>query len=126
MGQTLAQSLTEAGVARDVAIVEAPGAGMLDVTLKSGKTRADLQKELDRWERENVGADEFNPDVWRPFWTKDLGTLEGDLRLNARDKYSDRDLKAFADPIRDRLKQSHYVAQIDMVGNQDEQIWLSY
>ena len=24
------------------------------------------------------------------------------------------------------MKQSHYVAQIDMVGNQDEQVWLSY
>ena len=39
MGQTLAQRLTEAGVARDVAIVEAPSAGMLDVTLNPGKTQ---------------------------------------------------------------------------------------
>ena len=44
MGRTLAQRLTEAGVARDVAIVEAPSAGMLDVTLNPGKTRGDLQK----------------------------------------------------------------------------------
>ena len=118
--------LTEAGVARDVAIVEAPSAGMLDVTLNPGKTRDDLQKQIDRWERQNVGADEFDPDVWRPFWVKDLSTLEGELRRNARDKYSYRELKDFADRIRDRLKQSHYVAQIDMVGNQDEQVWLSY
>ena len=42
------------------------------------------------------------------------------------DKYSYRELKEFADRIRDRLKQSHYVAQIDTVGNQDEQVWLSF
>ena len=94
---------------------------MLDVTLNPGKTHDDLQKKIDRWEREAVGADEFDPDVWQPFWIKDLSTLETELRRNARDKYSYRELKDFADRIRDRLKQSHYVAQIDLVGNQDEQ-----
>src|SRR4030095_2666703 len=126
MGQTLAQSLAEAGVTRAAAIIQAPSAGMLDVSLNPGKTRDDLQKEIDRWERQNVGSDEFDPDVWRPFWIKDLSRLEGELRRNARDKYSYRELKGFADRIRDRLKQSHYVAQIDMVGNQDERVWLSY
>lgn len=126
MGQTLAQSLTEASIARDVAIVEAPSAGMLDVTLNPGKTRDDLQKQINRWERQAVGADEFNPDVWQPFWIQDLNNLERELRAHARDKYTHRELKDFADRIRDRLKQSHYVAQIDMVGNQDEQVWLSY
>jgi multidrug efflux pump subunit AcrB len=126
MGQTLAQRLTEAGVARDVAIVEAPSAGMLDVTLNAGKTRDDLQKEITGWEHQNVGSGEFDPDVWTPFWIKDPSALESELRKSARDKYSYRELKDFADRIRDRLKQSHYVAQIDMVGNQDEQVWLSY
>lgn len=126
MGQTLAQSLTEAGVASDVAIIEAPSAGMLDVTLNAGKTRDDLQKEINRWERRTVGAGETDPDVWQPFWVKDLNTLPSELRQNARDKYTYRELKDFADRIRDRLKQSHYVAQIDMVGNQEEQVWLSY
>ncbi len=126
MGQTLAQSLSEAGMARDVAIIEAPGAGMLDVTLNPGKTRDDLQNQIKRWERDNVGADEFDPDVWPPFWINNLNSLETELRAHARDKYSYRELKDFADRIRDRLKQSHYVAQIDMVGDQDEQVWLSY
>lgn len=126
MGQTLAQSVTEAGVAHDGSIIEAPSAGMLDVTLNPGKTREDLRKEIQRWERQNVGSDEFDPDVWPPFWINDLNNLPAELRRNARDKYSYRDLKDFADRIRDRLKQSHYVAQIDLVGNQDEQVWLSY
>lgn len=126
MGQTLAERLTEAGVAHDVAIIEAPSAGMLDVTLNPGKTRDDLQKITDRWERQTSGAGEFHPDVWQPFWIQDLNNLEKELRAHARDKYTYRELKDFADRIRDRLKQSHYVAQIDMIGNQDEQVWLSY
>jgi multidrug efflux pump subunit AcrB len=126
LGRTLAQSLTETGVARDVAIVEAPSAGILDVTLNPGKTGEDLQQQVGRWERQNVGVDEFNPDVWRPFWVRDLDGLEHELRRNARDKYTYRELKDFADRIRDRLKQSHYVAQIDLVGNQDERVWLAY
>src|SRR5690349_16400785 len=126
LGRTLAQSLTEAGVARDAAIIEAPSAGALDVTLNAGKTRDDLQKEITRWERQNVGSDEFDPDVWTVFWIKDPNALESELRRNARDKYSYRELKDFADRIRDRLKQSHYVAQINMFGNQDEREWLGY
>src|SRR4029078_4444084 len=35
-------------------------------------------------------------------------------------------LRGFADQIRDRLKQSPFVAQIDVVGVQDERVWLSY
>lgn len=126
MGQTLAERLTEAGITHDVSIVEAPSAGMLDVSLNPGKTRQDLQKEIDRWERQSIGSDEFDPDVWRPFWIRDLDSLESELRTHAQDKYSYRELKDFADRIRDRLKQSHYVAQIDLVGNQDEQVWLSF
>lgn len=126
MGRTLAQYLTESGVAREAAIIEAPSAGMLDVTLCPGKTRDDLQKVTDRWECETAGATEYQPDVWQPFWIQDLSGLEHELRRAARDKYSYRELKHFADRIRDRLKQSPYVAQIDLVGVQDEQVWLSY
>lgn len=126
LGRTLAQDLTESGVAYGASIVEAPGAGMLDVTLNPGRTGEDLQREIKHWERKNVGADEFDPDVWLPFWIQDLSDLETALRSHARDKYTYRELKDFADRIRDRLKQSPYVAQIDMVGNQDEQVWMSY
>lgn len=49
MGRTLAQRLREDGVARDVAIIEAPSAGMLDVTLGADKTFQDLEKARDIW-----------------------------------------------------------------------------
>jgi len=126
MGRTLAQNLIESRVAREAAIVEAPSAGMLDVALSPGKTRDDLQKATDRWEREAAGPANYQPDVWQPFWIQDLDGLEHELQQAARDKYSYRELKHFADRIRDRLKQSPFVAQIDLVGVQDEQVWLTY
>jgi multidrug efflux pump subunit AcrB len=126
MGRTLARQLTEAGIARETAIVEAPSAGMLDVTLSPGTTRDDLQKAIARWELETVGSSEYQPDVWRPFWIQDLAGLVDELRRNARDKYTYRELEHFAKRIRDRLKQSPYVAQIDLVGVQDERVWLLY
>ncbi|MGE3165010.1 MAG: efflux RND transporter permease subunit [Planctomycetota bacterium] len=125
-GSLLAQHLLDNGIAREAAVVEAPSAGMLDVVLHAGKTRSDLQEATERWERETAGAGEYQPDLWQPFWIQDLGDLESALRRSARDQYTYRELKHFAERIRDRLKQSRYVAQIDLVGVQDEQVWLTY
>jgi multidrug efflux pump subunit AcrB len=126
MGRTLAQHLVLSGTVRDPAIVEAPSAGMLDVTLNPGKTEEDLQRATRQWERDTIGAGEVHPDLWPGFWVHDLQALEPLLRHGARDKYTYRQLKEFADRIRDRLKQSPYVAQIDLVGAQDERVWLTY
>lgn len=126
IGRTLGQHLTDSGIARDLAMIEAPSAGLLDVTLNPGKTHADLLQATEQWEREFAGAAEYHPDIWPGFWVQDLDGLESLLRRNARDKYTYRELKDFADRIRDRLKQSPYVAQIDLVGVQDERVWLSY
>ncbi len=126
MGRTLAQHLTGSGIAADPAILDAPGAGMLDLSLLPGRTREDLLRETRRWEREAAGAGEEHPDVWPGFWVRDPDDLEALLARNARDKYTYRELKEFADLLRDRLKQSPFVAQIDLVGAQDERVWLSY
>jgi multidrug efflux pump subunit AcrB len=125
-GRMLAQHLVEAGIARDATLVEAPSAGMLDVNLRPGTTGSDLQSATARWEHETGGLGESQPDVWQPFWVRDLDDLPGELRKNARDKYSYRELEHFADRVRDRLKQSPFVAQIDLVGVQDERVWLTY
>ena len=58
----------------------------------------------------------MTPISGRDFGSRILNDLESLLRRNARDKYTYRELKDFADRIRDRLKQSPYVAQIDEVG----------
>jgi multidrug efflux pump subunit AcrB len=125
-GRTLAQRLLEAGVARQAEIVETPGAGMLEITLAPDRTKADLRATTLSWEREAGGPERYQPDIWRPFWIRDLDRLEDELRASAQDKYTYRELRSFADRIRDRLKQSPFVAQIDMVGVQDERVWLSY
>ncbi|MBC7834282.1 MAG: efflux RND transporter permease subunit [Phycisphaerales bacterium] len=126
IGRTLAQRLTESGIAAEASIIEAPSAGMLDITLSPGKNEVDLHAATAQWESEAGGPDQYQPDIWRPFWIQDLGSLERELRANAQDKYSYRELRTFADQIRDRLKQSPFVAQIDIVGVQDERVWLSY
>ena len=126
LGRTLVEQLTQKGIIEDATIVEAPSAGMLDVTLKPGKTKRDLETASEECERQMAGASDFHPDVWPGFWVRDLNELESQLRHNARDKYSYRELEGFADRIRDRLKQSPHVAQIDEVGVQNEQVWLSY
>jgi multidrug efflux pump len=126
IGRTLGQQLTATGVAADVAIVEAPSAGMLEATLRAGKTFRDLDRVVKEWQQEMAGAGESNPDIWPGFWVRDLNDLEAQLRQHARDKYTYRELKDFADRIRDRLKQSPNVAQIDEIGVQNEQVTLSY
>lgn len=126
LGRTLGERLGDAGVARDVAIVEAPSAGILDVALNPGKTQDDLLRVTDEWERQTSGSGDLHPDMWPGFWVQNLTDLEAKLRFNARDKYTYRELKDFADRIRDRLKQSPRVAQIDLVGAQDERVWLTY
>ncbi|GMV25556.1 MAG: multidrug transporter AcrB [Phycisphaerae bacterium] len=126
LGRTLAERLTVSGVASDTALIDSPSAGVLDVVLAPGKSESDLRAVTTQWERETGGPDRFQPDIWRPFWIQDLADLEPALRRCAQDKYTYRELKSFADQIRDRLKQSPYVAQIDMVGVQDERVWLSY
>lgn len=126
LGRTLSERLNESGVTSGAALIEAPSAGMLDVVLAPGRSEGDLRAVTAQWERETGGPEQFQPDIWRPFWTQNLSDLESELRRSAQDKYTYRELRAFADQIRDRLKQSPLVAQIDMVGVQDERVWLSY
>jgi hypothetical protein len=126
MGRTLAQRLMESGVVAQAQLIEAPSTGVVDVILNPGKTEADLRESTAMWEREAGGPDQYQPDIWRPFWIRNLDNLENELRASAQDKYSFRELRSFAEQIRDRLKQSPFVAQIDMVGVQDERVWLSY
>ncbi|MBX3463286.1 MAG: efflux RND transporter permease subunit [Planctomycetes bacterium] len=126
VGRTLAERLLASGVVREANLVELPDAGVLDVTLGPGRTDADLQQATAEWEREAGRPDQHQPDIWQPFWIDDLERLEAELRRAAPDQYTYRQLRDFAERIRDRLKQSSFVAQVDMVGVQDEQIWLSY
>jgi hypothetical protein len=60
----------------------------------------------------------ITPTSWPGFGVQDLNEVETPLRRNARDKYTYRELRSFAERLRDRLKQSPYRAQINLVAVQ--------
>jgi multidrug efflux pump subunit AcrB len=132
LGQSLLQRLTEKGLIEDGQIVEPPSTGCLDFQLVRGKTDQQLIHEALRWEQDTVGTGMSHPDMWPPIIIRDLSTLEQKLGrsvldpLGRPDRYSYRELRRFADLIRDRLKQYPTIGTIDQIGQQNEAIHLYY
>jgi multidrug efflux pump len=132
LGQSLLKRLTEKGLIEDGHIVEAPSTGCLDFQVVAGKSDHELIREGLRWERDTIGTGMSHPDMWPGIYVRDLSTLESDLRqpptdsLGGPDRYSYRELRSFADLIRDRLKQYPTVGKIDEIGVQGEVINLFY
>ncbi len=132
LGQSLLTRLTEKGLIEDGQIVEAPSTGCLDFQLVAGKTEKELIQEALRWERDTVGTGMSHPDIWPGVLVRDLATLEAQLRhpprdtLGGPDRYSYRELRRFADVLRDRLKRYPTVGKIDEIGVQEEAIYLYY
>jgi len=132
LGQSLLRSLTETGLVQDAAIVEAPSTGCLDFQLAAGKTDEDLIRAALRWERDTAGTGMTHPDMWPGVLVRDLAGLESKLRRSPRDllggpdRYSYRQLRRFADEVRDRLKAYPTVGRIDEIGVQDETVYLYY
>ncbi len=132
LGQSLLRRLTATGLIEDAVIVEAPSAGCLDFQLASGKTDQDLIREALRWESDTAGTGMTHPDIWPGVLVRDLAALESKLRCRPRDplggpdRYSYRDLRRFADQVRDRLKSYPTVGRIDEIGSQNEAIYLYY
>ena len=111
MGQSLLQRLTTKGLIADGQIVEAPSTGCLDFQLAKGVSEKQLIAECIRWDRDTAQSGLTHPDIWPGILVRDLDRLERKLRCSPRDplggpdRYSYRDLRRFADLIRDRLKQ---------------------
>ena len=124
IGRTLLQRLTEAGVIQDGRILEAPSAGCLDFQLLT--SMAELRPILERWARETQAGGQWHHDVWPPFLVENLDELAWYLRANAREKYTYRELRDFADRIQDHLKRFETVAMVRQIGVQPEQVTLSY
>jgi hypothetical protein len=122
LGQSLLQRLTERGLIEDGHIVEAPSTGCLDFQLVAGKHDEELIREAQLWERDTIGTGMSHPDMWKGIIVRDLADLEAKLGNNPRDpldrpdRYSYRELRLFADAIRDRLKQFPTVGKIDEIG----------
>ena len=132
LGQSLLQRLTIKGLIHDGQIVEAPSTGCLDFQLAPGKSDDELIAQCLRWERDTAGSGLAHPDIWPGILVRDLADLESKLRcspldpLGGPDHYSYRELRRFADQIRDRLKQYSTVGTIDEIGMQGEVVNLYY
>jgi multidrug efflux pump subunit AcrB len=132
LGQSLLQRLAEKGLIEDAHLVEAPSTGCLDFQLAQGHSDEELIREALRWEHDTVGTGMAHPDIWPGVIVRDLAQLEQKLRaaprcpLGGPDRYSYRELRHFADLIRDRLKRYPTVGKIDEVGLQGEVINLYY
>ena len=132
LGNSLLQRLTERGLIEDAHIVEAPSTGCLDFQLVADKSNEELVREAIEWERDTIGTGMTHPDMWPGILVRDLDALEAKLSVNPRDplvrpdRYSYRELRSFADAIRDRLKQYPTVGKIDEIGAQEETVYLYY
>jgi multidrug efflux pump len=132
LGQSLLRRLAEKGLAEDGHIVETPSTGCLDFQPAAGVTDDNLIAETLRWERDTIGTGMAHPDIWTGSFVRDLSKLEKTLSrppidpLGGHDRYSYRELRHFADQIRDRLQKYPTVGKIDEVGVQDEVINLYY
>ena len=132
LGQSYLQRLAEKGLIEDAHIVEAPSAGCLDFQLAAGRTDQQLIAESLQWQRDTIGTGMSHPDMWPGIIVRDLSTLEQNLRespldpLGGPDRYSYRELRRYADVLRDRLKQYPTIGKIDEIGVQEEAIYLYY
>ena len=132
LGHSLLQRLTERGLIEDGHVIEAPSTGCLDFQLLAGKRDDELIRAALLWERDTIGTGMSHPDMWKGTIVRDLADLETKMGANRRDpldrpdRYSYRELRHFADAIRDRLKQFPTVGKIDEIGTQEEAIYLYY
>lgn len=124
LGQSLLARLTERGLAQDGKIVESAGGGGIDFQLT--KPVEELHRELQTWQRETILPGKFHPDVWPGFFIADLSRLESELHRVARDKYTYRELRDFAEQIQDRLKKYPTIGKVELIGDQNELISLFY
>jgi multidrug efflux pump len=132
IGESLLRRLGEKKLIEDGRLLEPPSAGCLDFQLAAGRTSDELVQEALRWRRDTIGTGLSHPDMWAGILIDDLSTLEQRLRhslvdpLGGPDRYSYRELRRFADLIRDRLKQYPTIGKIDEIGAQNEVVNLYY
>ena len=80
-----------------------------------------------------MGTGMSHPDIWPGILVGDPSTIEAEFHrrsarnpLGAPDRYTYRELRKFADLLRDRFKQYSTVGKIDEIGVQDEAVYLYY
>ena len=134
LGQSLLQRLTEKGLIEDGHIVEAAQHRLprFPIGRRQDRRGADPRRRCAGSATRSARACR-TPTCGRASLVRDLDTLEAETAparrcdpLGGPDRYSYRELRRFADLIRDRLKQYPTVGKIDEIGVQDEAIYLYY
>jgi len=124
MSQRLARFLAEQGMGADVRMVQTSGAALMDFQLL--KTMPELTAALKTYENEDLLLRDWHPDVWQGFLMENSEDLYDLLRKHARDKYTYRELRKYADRIRDAVKKYPTIGKVNAVGVQPEQVSLFY
>ncbi len=132
IAQSFLKRMAEKKLIEDAHLVEPPGTGCIDFRLSPGKKIDEVVRESLRWQDDTIGTGLSHPDIWPPVLVHDLSTLETRLRdslldpLGGPDRYSYRDLRRFADLIRDRFKRYPTIGRVEEIGVQEETINLYY
>lgn len=132
IGNSFLRRMSEKKLIEDAQFVEAPGAGCLDFRLAPGKQIDQVVRESLLWQKDTIGTGLSHPDMWAGTLVHDLSTLESKLRdslldpLGGADRYTYRELRRFADLIRDRFKRYPTIGKVEEIGVQEETINLYY
>ncbi|WP_406698920.1 efflux RND transporter permease subunit [Singulisphaera sp. Ch08] len=132
IGRSALQHLVEAGLAEDGQYLAMLGAGVVDFRLADGANEARLHSEVNRWERETLGAGLGHPDIWPALLICEPQALAAEMKRQVQEepggvaRYTYEDLHRFADLIQDRLRQSPRVGKIEQIGVQEQAVFLYY
>ncbi len=132
LGRNLLRDLTEQGLAEDGHLVPVLGAGVVDLRLPDSRTESELAAAVAAWNRRALGAGLIHPDLWPLVLVADPAELPGALLTavatapGGMGRYTDAQLRDFADQIRDRLRQQPAVGKVELIGVQEEAITLDF
>ncbi len=122
--QAFAQFLEKGGTGRDMKLIH--GTNFIGVDGESSKTDDEIQRETDRFVREEVVAANFHPDGWPPVVIRDPAHVEKRLATIPAEKYSYRELDDITDLIQKTLQTLPIVSKVSRTGVLEESVYLDY
>jgi multidrug efflux pump len=120
----LAHYMADHAVARDLRSLQGPGFVGLD-----GATDADdaaLLAAVRQFAREQLHAEELDPDVWQPMVVRDPRETAAQLAIVAGAKYSYRELDDFTDLVQRSLRPVPQVSKVERAGVLPQWVYLEY
>lgn len=109
---------------RNASLVEGYGFVGMDAS-----TENDDKKISEYWNhflKEHLRSAELHPDAWQAVIIRNLDDVETKLTEATGDKYTYRELEDYADEIKRTFQTIDEVSKIDIAGNLDEKVFLTY